>query len=54
MRLEKDVQESSAAGVSGTHTFFVNGVFLRGAAPVSAFEKIIENEMSAARRKPAE
>ena len=41
------------AGVSSTPGFFVNGVFLSGAQPEAAFEKIIDDELSAAKNQPA-
>jgi protein-disulfide isomerase len=45
--VEKDLQDGTQAGVSGTPAFFINGVFLNGAQPASAFEKIIESELAA-------
>ncbi len=46
--VEEDVQEATRAGVSGTPAFFINGIFLSGAQPLSVFEKIIEAELAAA------
>jgi protein-disulfide isomerase len=51
--VEKDAQEGAAAGVNGTPAFFVNGIFLSGAQPASAFEKIIDEELAALERKGA-
>ena len=34
------------AGVSGTPAFFVNGVLLSGAQPLSAFQKVIDAELA--------
>lgn len=45
--VEEDVQAGNRAGVSGTPAFFINGIFLNGAQPASAFEKIIELELAA-------
>jgi protein-disulfide isomerase len=45
--VEKDVAEGNALGVSGTPAFFVNGIFLNGAQPTVAFEKIIDEELAA-------
>lgn len=45
--VEEDLQAGSKAGVNGTPAFFINGIFLSGAQPVSAFEKIIEAELAA-------
>lgn len=45
--VEEDLQEGENAGVSGTPTFFINGVLLSGAQSLSEFEKIIESELQA-------
>ena len=49
--IEQDLQEGNRKGVSGTPGFFINGVFLTGAQPQSAFERIIENELALQRRR---
>lgn len=46
--VSKDLADGSAAGVSGTPAFFVNGHELSGAQPFSAFEAVIEAELAAA------
>lgn len=38
----KDLADGQALGVSGTPTFFINGVRLVGALPYSQFEQVIE------------
>ncbi len=45
--VQSDYQDGLRAGVNGTPGFFVNGIFLNGNQPVSAFENIIEDELSA-------
>lgn len=40
--IEQDLKAGAAAGVSGTPAFFIDGIFLSGAQPVSAFEKVID------------
>ncbi len=45
-KVEEDVQEGARAGVSGTPAFFINGIFLNGAQPRSAFERIIDAELA--------
>ena len=45
--IEQDRQEGARAGVSGTPGFFVNGIFVSGAQPLSVFEKIIDSELAA-------
>ena len=44
--VQNDLRDGSAAGVGGTPAFFINGIFLSGAQPFSAFEQIIESELS--------
>lgn len=41
-QVEADLAEGQELGVSGTPGFFVNGEFLNGAQPISAFEPLIE------------
>jgi protein-disulfide isomerase len=41
----KDLQEGSSYGVSGTPTFFINGVRLVGAQPLAAFTAVIDDEL---------
>ena len=41
-----DVQEGARLGASGTPTFFINGRMLIGAQPISAFQKIIDGELT--------
>ena len=44
-QVEEDIKYGISAGVSGTPGFFINGVFLAGAQPTTAFEKIISEEL---------
>jgi protein-disulfide isomerase len=44
-QIDKDVQDAIRIGVSGTPGFFINGIFLAGAQPASAFEKIIDEAL---------
>lgn len=41
-KVEADLAQGQELGVSGTPGFFVNGEFLSGAQPISAFEPLIE------------
>ncbi len=43
--IEQDIQDGTRDGVSGTPGFFINGIFLGGAQPAAAFEKIIDEEL---------
>lgn len=43
-----DYNDGRAYGVTGTPTFFVNGVRLVGAQPLSAFQSVIDEELEAA------
>lgn len=45
--IAKDTQDGNAYGVTGTPTFFINGVTLVGAQPLSAFQTIIDQELAA-------
>lgn len=44
-QVEEDEQEGVRAGVTGTPTFFIDGIILRGAQPARAFEQIIDEEL---------
>lgn len=44
--VKKDANDGAKAGVSGTPTFFVNGVQLVGAQPFEAFEQIITQQLN--------
>ena len=44
--VDKDLADGSAAGVSGTPGFFVNGQELSGAQPFAAFAAVIEAELA--------
>jgi predicted DsbA family dithiol-disulfide isomerase len=45
--VQKDVDAGSAAGVSGTPAFFINGIPLRGALPAEDFQRVIDEELAA-------
>jgi protein-disulfide isomerase len=49
-QIEQDLQDGVEAGVSGTPGFFINGIALSGAQPISAFENIIKSELIAAKQ----
>lgn len=44
--VDKDAADGSAANISGTPTFFVNGKRLVGAQPFSAFQQAIDSELA--------
>lgn len=44
--VQKDFADGQSYGVSGTPAFFINGIELVGAQPFSAFQQIIEQELS--------
>jgi protein-disulfide isomerase len=44
--VQKDYNDGLKYGVSGTPTFFINGIKVVGAQPYSVFEQIIEQELS--------
>lgn len=43
--VQKDFQDGQNYGVSGTPTFFINGIKVVGAQPYNVFEQIIEQEL---------
>ncbi|TSC73997.1 MAG: DSBA oxidoreductase [Parcubacteria group bacterium Gr01-1014_44] len=43
--VDKDMADGTAAGVSGTPAFFINGRLVVGAQPFSAFQEAIEAEL---------
>jgi protein-disulfide isomerase len=44
--VEADARYAAGLGVSGTPTFFINGLPLVGAQPLSAFQSVIESELN--------
>lgn len=45
-RVETDIAAARGAGATATPTFFINGRLVRGAKPVSAFQKVIDEELA--------
>jgi protein-disulfide isomerase len=45
--VDRDVQQGSALGLTGTPGFFINGRELTGAQPLEAFVKVIDEELAA-------
>jgi protein-disulfide isomerase len=45
--VQKDAEEGEQQGINGTPGFFVNGRYLAGNQPLSAFDTIIQEELSA-------
>ena len=50
-KVEKDLNDGKSAGVQGTPSFFVNGVFINGAQPFDNFKKTIDQELDKANAK---
>ena len=46
-KVDADAAEAEKLGVTGTPGFFVNGRFLSGAQPFSAFKTVIDRELGA-------
>jgi len=44
--VDKDFSEGGSYGVSGTPAFFINGRFISGAQPISAFQTVIDEELA--------
>jgi protein-disulfide isomerase len=47
--VQKDIDEGSRAGVTGTPAFFINGRLVSGAQPLESFTRVIEDELARAR-----
>jgi len=45
--VQRDIKIATALGATGTPTFFINGVLLRGAQPAEAFQEHIDAELAA-------
>ncbi len=45
--ISKDTADGAKVGVSGTPAFLINGQFLSGAQPFSAFQEVIDDALSA-------
>jgi protein-disulfide isomerase len=52
--VDADMREGVSAGVQGTPSFFINGVFINGAQPIETFTKTIEDERAKAEAKIAQ
>ena len=46
--VEDDRHQAATLGAPGTPAFFINGVFLSGAQPIDAFEKVIDDQLGKA------
>jgi protein-disulfide isomerase len=44
--VQKDFEEGTRLGVTGTPAFFINGRFVSGAQPLESFAKIIDDELA--------
>ena len=51
-QVSRDQEDGKKAGISSTPGFFINGIALTGAQPGTAFEKIVGDELKAARNQP--
>jgi protein-disulfide isomerase len=45
-RIDADIEQAQALGVTGTPTFFVNGRPLIGAHPVETFREVVEEALA--------
>ena len=49
-KVDADLELAGVLGVRSTPTFFVNGLRLRGAAPLAAFRKVVDEELAASKK----
>ena len=49
--VQSDYQDGVKAGVNGTPSFFINGIYLNGNQPTAEFARIIDDELLAIRSK---
>lgn len=47
--VQKDIDEGTRAGVTGTPAFFINGRLISGAQPMESFARVIEDELARSR-----
>jgi protein-disulfide isomerase len=52
-KIAKDLSDGRAAGVQGTPSFFIDGVFINGAQPFDTFKEMIDQELEKAKDKVA-
>ena len=45
-RVDADAKEAARLGATGTPAFYINGLFVSGAKPFSAFKEIIDEELA--------
>jgi protein-disulfide isomerase len=48
-RVDKDAEIANKSGISGTPSFVINGYYISGAQPLSAFKKVINRAMKEAK-----
>jgi protein-disulfide isomerase len=51
-QIQQDSHDGMRAGVSGTPGFFINGIFMSGSQPESAFENLVQEQLSASSASP--
>ncbi len=49
-RVDADVKEAAQIGATGTPAFYINGLFVSGAKPFSAFKEIIDKELASKKK----
>ena len=51
--VQRDIDAALSSGVDGAPAFFINGVFLNGAQPFTAFAKVIDDQLAGQKRAAA-
>jgi len=52
-RVDDDMKEAAALGVSSTPAFFINGLYTSGARPFEQFKQLIDQELGGGAAAPA-
>jgi predicted DsbA family dithiol-disulfide isomerase len=52
-QVEADAKAASVAGINGTPAFVINGYYVSGAQPLTAFKKAVVHAQQAAGKAPA-
>jgi protein-disulfide isomerase len=52
--VQRDIDEGTELGITGTPAFFINGRFVNGAQPLEKFALIIDKELAFMQKRASE